>query len=247
MPPPQVSSDLVSTPLSTGRVSANSSAQSFSAAPTEVTELPTTTSVIQQREGIRPMPRSHSDPHFNDPYASLPRSASANSNHRRNNSHSSISPTQTLNTQAPSCAHLNPAASPTIMKKGPSGGLPGNQVGSGGERRPVQVGKPTGEPRGPHRVRIRPVTPSIDGQEVPETANEEENSTFPALPLRSLPPTIRHAAQAHNKEHHVTAPCKMHTAAFLPVCEDSVEPPERNMQRVCAFVPFFLFCTHVHS
>lgn len=182
MPPPHVSSDIVSTPVSAGgrALSAQSSSLSVSATPGEVTELPTTTSVIQQMEGGRSLPRSHSDPHIQHTYPSLPRSTSASStsNHQRNSSHSSnTGASNTQNAQSPSLLGniLPVAASSHAGKKGPSGSQPARH--STGERRLVQKKSMSDSTRA-HRAHIRPATPPIDGQEAVTASSGSQNGAF---------------------------------------------------------------------
>ena len=204
MPPPHVSSDLVSTPLSTaGRaLSAQSSSISASAAPGEVTELPTTTSVIQQMEGLRSIPRSHSDPHLQHTYPSLPRSTSASStsNHQRNSSHSSnAGANNTQNAHSPSLlGNFFPvAASSHGSKKGPGGpttpsrGPTTPSRHSAGEPRHARKQSVPDAHRA-HRAHVRPATPPIDGQDAPVGASASQNGAWRLTPKHVGLPMLRH-------------------------------------------------------
>lgn len=196
MPPPHVSSDLVSTPLSAaGRaLSAQSSSISASAAPGEVTELPTTTSVIQQMQGLRSIPRSHSDPHLQHTYPSLPRSTSASStsNHQRNSSHSSnAGANNTQNAHSPSLlGNFFPvAASSHGSKKGPGGTPPSRH--SAGEPRHARK-KSVPDAHRAHRAHIRPATPPIDGQDAPVGTSASQNGAWWLTPKHVGCPMLRH-------------------------------------------------------
>jgi hypothetical protein len=182
--PPNVSSDLVSNFMSQTRLCSQHSglfSNGVSAGSTEVTELPTTTSVIHLMEGIsdQSILRSHSDPHMQHAIPSLHRSTSAcssnhqfSSNHHRSDSQSSIN----THNQAPSfLGNLNPTINSHGVKKGPIGGPPG-QHSSSGSRRPMR--RSIGEAPGLHRVHMRPATPPIDIQDPPvasSSASGEHN------------------------------------------------------------------------